>query len=164
MNIHGNRVPAQRTTRGFTLVEMAVTLVIVAILASLALPSLRTMLASNRIRTGGTDLVSALLLARSEAIKRNAQVAVAPTVAADWTKGWVVAAVATGEQYDRKNALGVDVLVSGGPLQIVYDRNGRLTAAGTTKLELADAQGLAKARCLVIDLSGVPRLGVGSCT
>jgi Tfp pilus assembly protein FimT len=48
-----------------------VTLAIAAILAAVAAPSMSTMLVGNRIRTSGTDLMSSLLLARSEAIKRK---------------------------------------------------------------------------------------------
>jgi prepilin-type N-terminal cleavage/methylation domain-containing protein len=47
-----------RRQRGFTLVELAVSLTIAAILAAVAMPSVATMLAGNRIRTGGTDLMS----------------------------------------------------------------------------------------------------------
>lgn len=150
-------------SRGFTLPELLVTLVIAAMLLMLALPSMGALMVGDRIRAAGTDLMSALLLARSEAIKRNAQVAVEPAVAGDWTKGWLVAAVVTGEQYDKKNALGPDMQVNYAPATIVYDRNGRLTAAGTTKVEFADVQHRAPARCLAIDLSGMPRLVQGSC-
>jgi type IV fimbrial biogenesis protein FimT len=152
-----------RTQAGFTLIELVVTLVIAAILAAVAMPAMSTMLVSNRIRTGSTDLMSALLLARSEAIKRNGQVAVQPAVPGDWSKGWIVEAVGSGEQYDRRTALGPDVQVSGGPDEIVYDRNGRLTAFGLAKLQLDDAQGRITPRCLAIDLSGMPRISYGAC-
>jgi len=156
-------VTRHSSQRGFTMVELAVTLVIAAILAAIAFPSMATMMVGNRIRAGGTDLMSALLLARSEAIKRNAQIAITPSTAGDWTKGWVVASVATGEQYDRKNAFNNDVVVNSAPAQIVYNGSGRLAAAGTTQVEFADVHGRAEARCLSIDLSGLPHLSLGAC-
>ena len=152
-----------RRQRGFTLVELAVSLTIAAILAAVAMPSVTMMLAGNRIRTGGTDLMSALLLARSEAIKRNAQVAVQPA-SGNWSQGWTVAAVASGEQFDVKNAIGADVYVSGPSSGVVYERNGRLSAFGTTRIELADVHQRATPRCLAIDLSGMPKITQGSCT
>jgi len=156
--------PARRI-RGFTVVEALTVLAVVAVLAAIALPSLASVLASQRLRAAGTDLMSSLLLARSEAIKRNAQVEVAPRNAGDWKSGWRVATVATDEQVDRKEALGVRVDVSLAPATIVYERNGRLGVAGVAQVEFRDSENQAGvlARCVTIDPSGLPRLGIGVC-
>jgi type IV fimbrial biogenesis protein FimT len=153
-----------RHARGFTLTEMGAVLALAAILAGLAMPNMRDIMTNDRIRVGGTDLMSALLTARSEAIKRNGQVQVRPASGTDWTTGWVVASVATGEQYDTKNPLGNGVQVNLAPASIVYDRNGRLAAIGATRVEFADVDGRVPTRCLAIGLSGLPRLSHGSCT
>ena len=153
-----------RHDRGFTLIEMVTVLTVAGILAAIAMPSMRDVMTNDRLRVGGTDLMSALLTARSEAIKRNAQVQVRPVSGSDWTTGWIVTSLATGEQYDKKNPLGSDVNVHLAPASIVYDRNGRLAATGATKLEFIDANGRMPTRCLAIDLSGLPRLSQGSCT
>jgi type IV fimbrial biogenesis protein FimT len=147
-----------------TLTELLAVLSIAAILAGIAMPNMRDMMTNDRIRVGGTDLMSALLTARSEAIKRNAQVQVRPATGTDWTTGWVVAAVSTGEKYDTKTPLGNGVQVNLAPASIVYERNGRLAAVGATKVEFADVYGHVPARCLAIGLSGLPRLSQGSCT
>lgn len=96
---------------------------VLGILLAIALPSLASVLASQRLRAAGTDLMSSLLLARSEAIKRNAQVEVVPRTGGEWKSGWRVVAVTTNEQVDRKEALGVRVDVSLAPASIVYQRN-----------------------------------------
>jgi type IV fimbrial biogenesis protein FimT len=56
---------------GFTLIELLVVMMIVGLLASLALPSMRTHLANADIRAVAEDLRSGIEQARSEAIRRN---------------------------------------------------------------------------------------------
>lgn len=153
------------TARGFTLVEALTVLAVIAVLATVAMPMLANVLAGQRLRAAGTDMMSSLLVARSEAIKRNAQVVVAPRNAGDWTSGWRVAALATNEQVDRKEALGLRVDVSLAPARIVYERNGRLGVGGVAQLEFRDSESHpgVQARCVSIDPSGLPRLSVGPC-
>ena len=86
---------------GFTLVEMLMVTSILTFLTILALPSLTAVVANNRLRAAGTDLMSSVLLARSEAIKRNGRVQILPASASDWTSGWRVQVVSTGEQLDN---------------------------------------------------------------
>ena len=57
--------------RGMTLVELLITLAVVAILASAAAPSLSDMLESNRLTAINNQIVSAIHYTRSEAIKRS---------------------------------------------------------------------------------------------
>lgn len=78
---------------GFSLIELMVTVAIVAILASLAAPSFSSLIASNRASSAASALQVSLSLARSEAVKRGADARV--TVAANgaagtWSNGWTV--------------------------------------------------------------------------
>lgn len=64
---------------GFTLIEMMMTIAIAVILLLIAVPSFQQLLITNRITTQTNNLVSDLAVARSEAIKRGARVAVCRT-------------------------------------------------------------------------------------
>lgn len=82
---------------GFTLVELLVTVAIVGIFASIALPSFSKMIEKNRVNTATNELVSNLLLARSEALKRSNNVTLCPSdnqtscaSNGDYSKGWIV--------------------------------------------------------------------------
>lgn len=60
--------------RGFTLVELMITVAIAAILLVIAVPSFNHIINANRLTTTANILVNALNTARMEAIKRNASV------------------------------------------------------------------------------------------
>jgi type IV fimbrial biogenesis protein FimT len=156
-------IPAR--TRGFTLVELVTVIAIIAVIATIAMPDLSNLLVNQRLRGAATDLMSSLIVARSEAIKRNGPVEVRPVTGTDWRQGWVVHATASNEQIDKKNPLGPSVAVSLAPASIVYQHNGRLTSTATNKVQFSDdrnGSGLS-ARCLVIDPSGLPKLILGAC-
>ncbi len=61
--------------RGFTLIELMVTLAVMAIVLSLAAPSFASLLASNRMSSQTNEFIGALNLARSEAVRRSQPVA-----------------------------------------------------------------------------------------
>jgi type IV fimbrial biogenesis protein FimT len=72
--------------RGFTLIELAIVLVIFGILMQLAIPSFRSWLANGRVRTVAESLQNDLRQAQAEAVRRNRQVALvltdsSPTIA-----------------------------------------------------------------------------------
>lgn len=90
-------VPTHRPSPlGFTIIELMVTLSIVAILVGLAAPSLRDTIMNIRITGQTNDLMSDLALARSEAAKRNVPVVVCTSSngttcsATAWNLGWLV--------------------------------------------------------------------------
>src|SRR6185312_15515867 len=68
----GGQAPTRRRQRGFTLVELMVTVAVAAVLLMIAVPSFRNITLSNRLNTAANDLVNAISVARMEAVKRNA--------------------------------------------------------------------------------------------
>ncbi|MCK7574682.1 MAG: GspH/FimT family pseudopilin [Chromatiales bacterium] len=75
------------TALGFTLIELVITIAILAILLSIAAPSFTRFTAEQRIRAAATDLQSALLIARSEAVKRRVNMTLSPATGG-WAAGW----------------------------------------------------------------------------
>lgn len=80
---------------GFTLIELLVTLAVVAIVLSVAVPSFQSQILNNRSIALGEDLASAINLARSEAVKRAARVAICASKSGtdcdgEWTDGFIV--------------------------------------------------------------------------
>ena len=82
---------------GFTLLELIITLALAAIIVTVAVPAFQETISRNRRATQANDLVSALSLARSEAIKRGEMVTICQsddqascTEDEEWEKGWLV--------------------------------------------------------------------------
>ncbi len=82
--------------RGFTLIELMVTLAVLAIVLGIAIPSFNAMIRNNQSLALGDELISALNFTRSEAVKRSDIVTLCASNAArdgcgdDWTNGWLI--------------------------------------------------------------------------
>ena len=83
--------------RGFTLIELMITLAIAAILLTVGVPSFQSMMRNNRAATHMNEMITALNLARSEAAKRGLRVSLCPstnqaacTGGTSWNNGWIV--------------------------------------------------------------------------
>jgi len=82
---------------GFTLIEVLVTVVMVTLLVTVAVPSFNDLISNNRLTVATNDLISSLNSARSEAIKRSTNVSVCRSpdgVACAggklWEAGWII--------------------------------------------------------------------------
>jgi len=76
-------------TNGFTLIELMVTLSILATLITIGMPSFSELLRNNAITAAGNDLYASLQFARSEAVSREVVVRVQAS-GAQWSDGWNV--------------------------------------------------------------------------
>lgn len=87
----------KQNLRGFTLIELIVTVSIFAILASFAGPSFVDLITSTRLGGDRDKLKSALQFTKTEAISRNQAVAICPSTNGtscsntdDWSDGWII--------------------------------------------------------------------------
>lgn len=152
--------------RGFTIIELLITVAILVILIGLAAPSLSNLVRDQRVKTAVGDVYAALVFARSEAIKRNATVNVV-SPASDWAGGWEVRAGVT--VLNRQDALGginidaKDQITDAAITTVSYLGDGRLsTASGrpTFNLKSSESGTTTTARCVRLDLSGRPNVKV----
>lgn len=70
------RVSAMRRNQGFTLIELVVTVSVLAIIVAMAVPSFTSMINSNRLATNANELVAAVQLAKMESLRRGMRVGV----------------------------------------------------------------------------------------
>ncbi|MEK9802387.1 MAG: GspH/FimT family pseudopilin [Curvibacter sp.] len=152
--------PTPRRARGFTLIELMTVVVILTVLTLVAAPGLQSLISGQRARSAAHDLISDLILARSEAVKRNRDVVLAPVT--EWSAGWRVQTASTAELIGQRNPVGGEVRITRSPAQVTYDASGRLSgAAATVRFEVFD--GRQNYRCISIDPSGQPSTQTKAC-
>ena len=153
-----------KRAKGFTLVELMVAVVIMAILAAMAVPLYQNFIATQRIKSASFNLYSSLLFARNEASHRRDNVTITPT-GGNWANGWVVT-------YTNASSTVVDLRVqpalkgvvgSSGASALTYYKDGRTnsSSSGTTITLSSDVQGV-EGRCIYIEPNGAPRAKAGS--
>ncbi len=156
--------------RGFTLIELMVTVALLAVLLASVGPSFRALLLDNQAATQGNAVVTSLLFARSEAIKRNAAVVMCQSDAGtgcdggDWAGGWIVwadadgdATVDAGEILQTQGELPASfaLTATGGSTEFSFRPDGSVATADDFLLCPPDGVG-SRARQIQVDASGRP--------
>jgi type IV fimbrial biogenesis protein FimT len=153
--------------RGFTLIELIITVVIVVILLTVGVPSFQEMMRNNRAATQANEFLTALNFARSEAVKRGRNVSLCPSTdqascsGTDWSGGWIAfvnpngdATVDTGEVILRVwEALSGNPTFTG-PSAMGYQPTGQ-PVGGATQFDYALGT---HTQCVLINAVGRPHV------
>ncbi|AMJ55661.1 MULTISPECIES: GspH/FimT family pseudopilin [Stenotrophomonas] len=126
------RASAHGRVRGFSLVELMVTVAIAAILLAIATPSFRSIINSNRLTSQANELVGSLQQARSEAIKRNTRVSVCGSAdGANCGGGWGtwLTVIESDSTVLRVNQAKPPVQVTSGVQRITFRPDGLSSTA-----------------------------------
>ncbi|WP_439107208.1 GspH/FimT family pseudopilin [Congregibacter sp.] len=152
-----------KLAKGFTLVELMIVIVIIAILLTVAAPSFRNFVAQQRLRSASMDLRMALTMARSEAVKRNANVTLA-RIDGDWSNGWVVQDPVDATVALLTYSLAQDVVVAGPGADITFRPTGRITAGAQTDFDVSvPGVSAAEPSCVQLFVTGRSESEKGSC-
>ncbi len=83
-------VPGRVRVRGFTLIELMVTIAVAAVLMMIAAPSFVAFQRNAELTSTTNTLIAAINTARGEAMKRGAYAMVVPKDGSQWSSGWIV--------------------------------------------------------------------------
>jgi len=178
----------QHKERGFTIPELMITLGIVAIVMSTAVPAIGTTIKNSRLATHLNSVVGDIHYARSEAVKRDTRVimcrspnpnATVPTCGGStkiWTDGYIIFADDGNNTNDVYND-GVDTLLrrgqkaySGVKLRtnwtwnnnLEFNPNGSTNEGGTALMSICDSRGSEYGKQIMVALSGLPKMYSGN--
>lgn len=170
---------------GFTLLELMITIAIAGILIGIAIPSFTSIISSNRLTAHANELVTALNLARNEAVKRGVSVTVRKVddnsstnkgAGANWEDGWDVF---TDADSDGNFEAGDILIRTYDPLKFSYTLRGnnfsnfiRFTSTGQSNTngsfvicDNSDGNNVPEAntsRLIIINSVGRARMGLDS--
>ncbi len=185
---------ALRRCAGFTVVEIMITLVIIAVILSAAVPSVTFIIKNNRLVTQANEIMAVIHFARSEAVKRAVDVIICRSADPDattpvcggtakvWTSGYLVFAD-DGNYTNKVYDAGSDILLQRGQVSapgvtlqtntvwdsyISYSFTGFAETAGVTAvMSVCDDRGPEHGKEIRILPSGIPMvsdLSSASCT
>jgi type IV fimbrial biogenesis protein FimT len=146
--------------RGFTLVEAIVVIALIAIVIGLAAPGLSGMIITQQLKNASFDLASSLSLARSEALTRNVEVTIAPTLE-DWARGWAVKDA--GGTVIREQ-VGYGRIAISGPVRVSFTGDGRSATAMSPFAVTSSEADAAFYRCVRLRVNGRAYVSKGACS
>lgn len=176
MSIKSNAV------KGFTLIEMMMTLSIGAILLTVAVPSYNTFTKNNQVTKQLNLLAAAVSASRGEAAKRGARVVmcqssdpVASSPACSgtsgvWSSGWVIfvdsdndATIDAGETVVNvfQSEPGVFINTSAGT-SLTFNSDGTTTVGGSVNFYICDDRGVSHGKQLTVSGTGRPGTSAAS--
>jgi len=176
--------PALKSTLGFTMVELLVTLAVAAIIVTFAIPNLRTAIQNGRITTITNDFISDVNYARSEALKRGTNVGLCLVAdlqtamqcdGASWAGDRMIFAdsnndgvFTAGEMVLRtRERLASNTLTTiNAPNPLIINSRGLLSnSAVPVNFSLCDSRGPTHGRAITISVTGqvVSTTGPGGC-
>ena len=157
---------------GFTLIELMITLAVAAILVTIAVPGMVTLVQNSRTTSQTNELVSALNLARSEAVKRGRTV----TVRAEgggFADGWCVHQGSVCPDVNHDDRIRVyppmnRMVVEPGVSQVVFTPQGALEGDNPVTLRIypQDCGPVTenRARTLTVDVTGRVNVNRTNCS
>ncbi|HCV95490.1 MAG TPA: pre-pilin like leader sequence [Stenotrophomonas sp.] len=167
-----------RRSKGFTLVEMMITISVVAIMCAIAYPSFQSTIRSSRVTTTNNEMLALVNLARSEAVRSNLGGGICGSADGsacdgDWSGGMMAFADSdqsgtydSGETVLRFTMGNPKLRISGPDEPIAFDARGRRRASTDQEVILqADACGTQQLkRTLTVNASGQVRSVKGACS
>lgn len=148
------RPASPAATRGVTLIELLITVAVLAVGLSLAAPTFTQQLANYRIRSAAESIINGLNYARAEAVRRNSPVSFTLDAGGP---GWAVAQVSTAQELQSRasgESPGITATSSTTSLAVTFTPTGFVDTSGTRLARVTLASAVANTDTRQIDIFG----------
>ncbi|MEJ2427259.1 MAG: GspH/FimT family pseudopilin [Candidatus Thiodiazotropha sp.] len=116
-----------KRTKGFTVVELMISLAILGVLVAIVVPGFRDLAERNAVTNASNELLNGLLFARSEAIRTEIDTTFTPLA-----NGWQVTSGV--DTIKDQNATHTSITITGNP--VTYNARGRTVPANAETLTI----------------------------
>ena len=173
-----------KNTRGFTLPELMITMGVIAIVLSTAVPGISSMLKDNSLANQLNSVVTHLHFARAEAAKRDVRVILCRSANPDattpscggnakvWESGYIIFADDGNNSHSVYNAATDTLLMRGQPAtsgvrmrtnwtwnnNLEFNPDGSTNEDDTAIMAVCDDRGIDNGRTIQVGANGVPRM------
>ena len=148
-------------SKGLSIFELLVTLLLLSISLTIFLPSFNETIKEQRLRQVSTEFRSAIVLARSEAVKRNTNLGLVPK--GTWSQGWCVniddTSTTCNDDSVAEFGISSNLTVTSDAETVVFDDWGRTYNCPQFTLALDNC-----AVCLAVTTDGRVLSEQGPCT
>jgi len=158
---------------GFTLIELMVVLAMLGVLLLIAFPNFNDMIQGQRLKTQANETLAAIVLAKSEALKRRSNVTVCAmspgtsnqcgTLGGHWANGWVVfddsnndGVVSDGEEVIKNRGDYKKLTSMASVTGFTFDFEGIANTSGDINFCYIDANDIERRRRLSLTPGGLP--------
>ncbi len=149
-----SRPALKARARGFTLVELLITVAVLAIGLSLAAPTFTQQIANYRVRSASESIVNGLNYARAEAVRRNSPVRYTLDAGGP---GWTVAQVSTAATLQSRASgelPGITATSSTASLILTFTPTGFVDTSGVRLSQVTVASAVPNTETRQIDIFG----------
>ena len=187
MSKHKINISNNSKQYGLTLIELIVVIIIVGVVSGIAIPSMNNVLENQRISAANNDLITSMVIARSEAVRQKKHVTVCAssngttcntgsTGIANWSDGWIVFANSSSANLTRNtgseplinvvsapkgiSSITLSLSNGGAATLLSYRPNGSLGSVATNQAKLftiCDSRGASSASATLLNRTGRPK-------
>ena len=155
-----------RRAGGFTLIELVITVTLLGVLLSIAVPGMRQLTLNQGVKSAAFDLFSAPEYARSEAIKRPSETVTLKAGANSdgaWSTGWRLLDGSGTKLRSWSVASNISVSDKNSLTQVTFAKDGHVASSPMLTVKSSATVSGVEPRCIQVDLIGRPNSKTGNC-